>query len=879
MQWAFMFEDADGKDKEKFGGKGANLAEMVSLGLPIPPGFTITTHACREYYSLGEKMPDVLLDQVKNLLNKLEEKTGKVFGGDANPLLVSVRSGAKLSMPGMMDTILNLGLNDKTVRALCKVSDRRFVLDSHRRFIQIYCDVVLGIETKEFDGLIEAMKEKLGMKFDYELSAENLEELIEQYKGLIAEHNAVIPEDPFEQLKLAIMAVFRSWNTPRAITYRNLNRIPHDLGTAVNVQAMVFGNMGEDCGTGVAFSRNKNTGEKGLFGDFLVNAQGEDVVAGIRTPININELAKVFPEQAEELEEIARNLELHFRDMQDLEFTIETGKLYILQTRNGKRSPTAQVKIAVDMVNEGLLTRREALMRVEAEALRTMLLPQIDYSKASNEITVGVDASPGAATGAIAFTADEAESRNSAGEKVILVRTETTPEDIHGMAAAEGILTSRGGKTSHAAVVAGGMGKPCVAGCVDLKIDEHARTISVNDKVFRENDLITIDGTTGKVFAGKVPLIAAGLGDEFKEFLSWADAVRKIKIRTNADTPADAARAIELGAEGIGLCRTEHMFFDEERIPFVQSMILSDTTDEREKYLAKLLEYQREDFKGIFKAMKGCPVTIRLLDPPLHEFLPNDEDALAKVIAKFVADLPDEKRAAREEELRARVKGMHESNPMLGFRGCRLGIIYPEINRMQVRAIMEAACDVEIEGYETRVEIMIPLIGSISELECVEKELRAVATAVLEEKGRHIDYLFGTMIEVPRAALTADEIAGSAEFFSFGTNDLTQMTLGISRDDAEEKFLKEYVSMGLYPVNPFAELDFDGVGKLIEYAIKEGRMTRPTLKVGICGEHGGNPPTVEFCARVGMDYVSCSPFRVPTARLAAAQAVLRDMGY
>ncbi|MCD6118513.1 pyruvate, phosphate dikinase, partial [bacterium] len=839
MQWAFMFEDADGKDKEKFGGKGANLAEMVSLGLPIPPGFTITTHACREYYSLGEKMPDVLLDQVKNLLNKLEEKTGKVFGGDANPLLVSVRSGAKLSMPGMMDTILNLGLNDKTVRALCKVSDRRFVLDSHRRFIQIYCDVVLGIETKEFDGLIEAMKEKLGMKFDYELSAENLEELIEQYKGLIAEHNAVIPEDPFEQLKLAIMAVFRSWNTPRAITYRNLNRIPHDLGTAVNVQAMVFGNMGEDCGTGVAFSRNKNTGEKGLFGDFLVNAQGEDVVAGIRTPININELAKVFPEQAEELEEIARNLELHFRDMQDLEFTIETGKLYILQTRNGKRSPTAQVKIAVDMVNEGLLTRREALMRVEAEALRTMLLPQIDYSKASNEITVGVDASPGAATGAIAFTADEAESRNSAGEKVILVRTETTPEDIHGMAAAEGILTSRGGKTSHAAVVAGGMGKPCVAGCVDLKIDEHARTISVNDKVFRENDLITIDGTTGKVFAGKVPLIAAGLGDEFKEFLSWADAVRKIKIRTNADTPADAARAIELGAEGIGLCRTEHMFFDEERIPFVQSMILSDTTDEREKYLAKLLEYQREDFKGIFKAMKGCPVTIRLLDPPLHEFLPNDEDALAKVIAKFVADLPDEKRAAREEELRARVKGMHESNPMLGFRGCRLGIIYPEINRMQVRAIMEAACDVEIEGYETRVEIMIPLIGSISELECVEKELRAVATAVLEEKGRHIDYLFGTMIEVPRAALTADEIAGSAEFFSFGTNDLTQMTLGISRDDAEEKFLKEYVSMGLYPVNPFAELDFDGVGKLIEYAIKEGRMTRPTLKVGICGEHGG----------------------------------------
>jgi len=879
MQWAFMFEDADGKDKEKFGGKGANLAEMVSLGLPIPPGFTITTHACREYYSLGEKMPDVLLDQVKNLLNKLEEKTGKVFGGDANPLLVSVRSGAKLSMPGMMDTILNLGLNDKTVRALCKVSDRRFVLDSHRRFIQIYCDVVLGIETKEFDGLIEAMKEKLGMKFDYELSAENLEELIEQYKGLIAEHNAVIPEDPFEQLKLAIMAVFRSWNTPRAITYRNLNRIPHDLGTAVNVQAMVFGNMGEDCGTGVAFSRNKNTGEKGLFGDFLVNAQGEDVVAGIRTPININELAKVFPEQAEELDEIARNLELHFRDMQDLEFTIETGKLYILQTRNGKRSPTAQVKIAVDMVNEGLLTRREALMRVEAEALRTMLLPQIDYSKASNEITVGVDASPGAATGAIAFTADEAESRNSAGEKVILVRTETTPEDIHGMAAAEGILTSRGGKTSHAAVVAGGMGKPCVAGCVDLKIDEHARTISVNDKVFRENDLITIDGTTGKVFAGKVPLIAAGLGDEFKEFLSWADAVRKIKIRTNADTPADAARAIELGAEGIGLCRTEHMFFDEERIPFVQSMILSDTTDEREKYLAKLLEYQREDFKGIFKAMKGCPVTIRLLDPPLHEFLPNDEDALAKVIAKFVADLPDEKRAAREEELRARVKGMHESNPMLGFRGCRLGIIYPEINRMQVRAIMEAACDVEIEGYETRVEIMIPLIGSISELECVEKELRAVATAVLEEKGRHIDYLFGTMIEVPRAALTADEIAGSAEFFSFGTNDLTQMTLGISRDDAEEKFLKEYVSMGLYPVNPFAELDFDGVGKLIEYAIKEGRMTRPTLKVGICGEHGGNPPTVEFCARVGMDYVSCSPFRVPTARLAAAQAVLRDMGY
>ncbi|MEP0814165.1 MAG: pyruvate, phosphate dikinase [bacterium] len=880
-RWAYLFEDAEGTNKDKFGGKGANLASMVALGLPIPPGFIITTDCCREYYRGGEVCPEGLIDEVKERVNELEQKTGRVFGGSKNPLLVSVRSGAKFSMPGMMDTILNLGLNSKTVEALAaETGNKRFVLDSQRRFIQIFSDVVLGIHVRIFDDLIEAMKEKHKLHFDHELTAEHLSKLIEQYRDALANHGAAIPEDPFEQLEMAIIAVFRSWNSPRAIAYRKLNRIPHDLGTAVNVQAMVFGNMGDDCGTGVAFSRNKNTGDKGLFGDFLVNAQGEDVVAGIRTPINISKLREVFPKQAKQLEEIAKKLEKHYRDMQDLEFTIERGKLYILQTRSGKRSPLAAVKIAVDMVREGLITRREALMRVDAEVMRTMLLPQIDYSKNPRPVASGVDASPGAAKGKIAFTADEAVERAGKGEKIILVRAETTPEDIHGMAAAQGILTSRGGKTSHAAVVAGGMGKPCVAGCGDIKIDEQARKVYVANHTLTDKDTLTIDGTTGKVFAGEVAVIPAGIGSEFKEFLSWADAERKIKIRTNADTPKDATQAIEFGAEGIGLCRTEHMFFDEERIPFVQSMILSDTPEEREKWLAKLLEYQRDDFMGIFKAMKGYPVTIRLLDPPLHEFLPSEEAALEKVIKNFTAGIMDKsERAAKESHLRARVKSMHEANPMLGFRGCRLGIIYPEINRMQVRAIIEAAIEVEKKGQSTRVEIMIPLIGSISELERVEKDLRAVAEAVMKEKGRRIDYLFGTMIEVPRAALTSDEIARSAEFFSFGTNDLTQMTLGISRDDAEEKFLRLYVDMGLYPVNPFAELDFAGVGKLVKMSIELGRQTRPTLKVGICGEHGGNPATVEFCHRVGMDYVSCSPYRVPTARLAAAQAVLRDMGY
>ncbi len=881
MPWVFGFEEADGGDKEKFGGKGANLAAMVNLALPIPPGFIITTHCCREYYKLGGKLPGGLLEEVRAKVDQLEKKTGKIFGGSKSPLLVSVRSGSKFSMPGMMDTILNLGMNDASCAALAAESgDERFALDSRRRFIQIFADVVLGVDISHFDEHIEKMKHSLGVHFDHELTAPNLRKLISQYEAVLDNHGVKIPEDPYEQIEMAIIAVFKSWNTPRAITYRNLNRIPHDLGTAVNIQTMVFGNMGDDCGTGVAFSRNKNSGAKGLFGDFLVNAQGEDVVAGIRTPVSIEKLKEVFPKQAKELDRIARMLELHYRDMQDLEFTIERGKLFILQTRSGKRSPLAQVKIAVDMVGEGLITRREALMRVDAEVMRMLLLPQIDYSKNPKPLVAGVDASPGAAKGKLAFTADEAVERALSGEKVILVRAETTPDDIHGMDAAQGILTSRGGKTSHAAVVAGQMGKPCVAGCGDMKIDERTRTIAIGGLKLTERDTITIDGTTGKVFAGEIAMIPSQIGGEFAEFLSWADAERKIKIRTNADTPKDAETAIKLGAEGIGLCRTEHMFFDEERIPLVQSMILSDTVEEREEYLAKLLDFQRDDFKGIFKAMKGYPVTIRLLDPPLHEFLPSEEAALEKVIKNFTAKIAGKSgRAESEAKLRARVKSMHEANPMLGFRGCRLGIIFPEINRMQVRAIIEAACEVEKKGQPTRVEIMIPLIGSLSELERVETELREVAETVMTEKGRNIDYLFGTMIEVPRAALTADEIAKSAEFFSFGTNDLTQMTLGISRDDAEEKFLRKYVDMGLYPVNPFAELDFAGVGKLVTMAIELGRKERPTLKVGICGEHGGNPPTVEFCYRAGMDYVSCSPFRVPTARLAAAQAVLRDMGY
>lgn len=881
MTWVFQFENAEGGDKEKFGGKGANLASMVALNLPIPPGFIITTHCCREYYRLGGKLPDGLMDEVRAHVTALEKKTGKTFGGSKNPLLVSVRSGSKFSMPGMMDTILNLGMNDTSCSALAAESgDERFALDSRRRFIQIFADVVLGVDISNFDEHIEKLKHSLGVHFDHELTAPNLKKLISQYEAVLKKYGVKIPDDPFEQIEMAIIAVFKSWNTPRAITYRNLNRIPHDLGTAVNIQTMVFGNMGDDCGTGVAFSRNKNTGVRGLFGDFLVNAQGEDVVAGIRTPVSIEKLKEVFPKQAKELDRIARMLELHYRDMQDIEFTIERGKLFILQTRSGKRSPLAQVKIAVDMVGEGLITRREALMRVDAEVMRMLLLPQIDYSKNPKSLVTGVDASPGAAKGKIAFTADEAVERALTGEKVILVRAETTPDDIHGMDAAQGILTSRGGKTSHAAVVAGQMGKPCVAGCGDMKIDEKSRTISIGGMKLTDRDTITIDGTSGKVFAGEIAMTPSQIGGEFAEFLSWADAERKIKIRTNADTPKDAETAIKLGAEGIGLCRTEHMFFDEERIPLVQSMILSDTVEEREEYLSKLVDFQRDDFKGIFKAMKGYPVTIRLLDPPLHEFLPSEEAALEKVIKNFTAKITSKTgRAEAEAKLRARVKSMHEANPMLGFRGCRLGIIFPEINRMQVRAIIEAACEVEKKGQPTRVEIMIPLIGSLSELARVETELRAVAETVMLEKGRNIDYLFGTMIEVPRAALTADEIAKSAEFFSFGTNDLTQMTLGISRDDAEEKFLRKYVDMGLYPVNPFSELDFAGVGKLVTMAIELGRKERPTLKVGICGEHGGNPPTVEFCYRAGMDYVSCSPFRVPTARLAAAQAVLRDMGY
>jgi pyruvate,orthophosphate dikinase len=870
--------DGSGKMKELLGGKGANLAEMANIGIPVPPGFTISTEVCTYYYKNNNKYPDELESQVKEAIKNVEEITGKKFGSIENPLLFSVRSGARVSMPGMMDTVLNLGLNDKSVQGLAKqAGNERFSFDSYRRFIQMYGNVVKGIDSEKLEKPLEEIKKKRGVKLDTELTADDLKELVVNlkitYKELTGED---FPQNPEEQLWESIGAVFGSWNNQRAITYRKLNGIPDEWGTAVNVQSMVFGNLGEDSATGVAFTRDPATGEKKFFGEFLVNAQGEDVVAGIRTPNPINETSKnnenknlptleqLMPESYKELVEIYLKLENHYRDMQDIEFTIEKGKLWMLQTRNGKRTAKAAVKIAVDMVKEGLIDKKEAIMRVEPSQLDQLLHPMLDPKADKKVIARGLPASPGAAAGKIVFSADEAEKLAGKGEKVILVRIETSPEDIHGMNAAEGILTARGGMTSHAAVVARGMGKCCVSGCSAISVDNEKQEMKINSKIFKKGDVITLDGSTGEVIEGEVPRINPEFTGEFGEFMKWVDEVRVLGVRTNADTPHDSEIARKFGAEGIGLCRTEHMFFEGDRIIAVREMILSETKEEREKALEKVKPYQKEDFKGIFKEMNGLPVTIRLLDPPLHEFLPKEEKEMQEVAKNMNVSV---------EKIKELSEKLHEFNPMLGHRGCRLGITFPEIYEMQVRAIMEAACECIKEGIDAIPEIMIPLVGLYKELEILKNMTNRVADEVIDTYNVKIEYKVGTMIELPRAALTADEIARFAEFFSFGTNDLTQTTFGFSRDDAG-KFLKDYVDIKILPKDPFVTLDIDGVGQLVEMGVKKGKATRPDLKVGICGEHGGDPESVYFCHKIGMTYVSCSPYRVPIARLAAAQAAI-----
>ncbi len=864
-----------GDMKDLLGGKGAGLAEMTNAGIPVPPGFTITTEMCTYYYQHNGKLPDDFDQQLNEYLKKLEEVTGKKFGSPENPLLVSVRSGAKISMPGMMDTILNLGLNDEVVKGLAKNSgDERFAYDAYRRFIQMFGNVVMGIDKNKFEKYLEEKKKERGVKYDSELTSDDLKDLVEKFKQVYKEETGEdFPQDPMQQLKMAIEAVFKSWNNPRAITYRKINKIPDDLGTAVNIVTMVFGNMGDDSGTGVGFTRNPSTGEKEFYGEYLTNAQGEDVVAGIRTPKPISELEKEMPEVYKQLKEITERLEKHYRDVQDFEFTIEKGKLYMLQTRTGKRTPLAAVKIAVDMVEEGLITKEEAIMRVEPSQIDQLLHPIIDPKVKVEPIAKGLPASPGAASGKVVFTADDAEEK-AKEEPVILVREETSPDDIHGMNAAEGVLTSRGGMTSHAAVVARGMGKPCVVGCGELQVDEKNKVIRVKGKEIKEGDWITIDGGTGNVILGQIPTVEPGITGEFKKLMDWADEFRKIGVRTNADTPPDAKKAREFGAEGIGLCRTEHMFFAPERLPIVQEMIMAETEEERKKALDKLLPFQKEDFKGIFKEMAGLPVIIRTLDPPLHEFLPKREELMVE-IALMKERGEDPKKIEEKEKILARVEQLHEFNPMLGHRGCRLGITYPEITEMQARAIMEAACELAKEGVEVIPEIMIPLVGNVNELKNQKEVVVKVAEEVMEKYGVKVKYMVGTMIEIPRAAITADQIAEEAEFFSFGTNDLTQMTLGFSRDDVA-KFLPIYIDKKIIKDDPFMTLDQEGVGQLVKIGIEKGRKTNPSLEVGICGEHGGDPESVKFCHRVGMNYVSCSPYRVPVARLAAAQAAVEE---
>lgn len=866
-KYVYFFGEGTKDMKKLLGGKGANLSEMTNIGLPVPCGFTITTEVCNLFYELGKRYPEGLDNQIKKNLKKMEEKMGMVFGDEDNPLLVSVRSGAAISMPGMMDTVLNLGLNDKTIKGLVKkTGNERFCWDSYRRFIQMFGDVVMGVEHDKFEEALQARKDKKGVKFDTELDAEDLKGLVEDYKKIIKKSKGKsFPQDPLEQLKMSTNAVFGSWNNKRAISYRNLHDIPHDIGTAVNVQAMVFGNMGNNSGTGVAFTRDPATGEDEFYGEYLLNAQGEDVVAGIRTPQHISKLKKEMPENYKQLIDIRKKLEEHYRDMQDIEFTIQEGKLYMLQTRTGKRTAAAALRIAVDMVNKGLIDKKTAVKRVEPQMLDQLLHKRLD-NKAKEKaelLAKGLPASPGAALGRVVFDADTAVEEARDGN-VVLVRTETSPEDIQGMAVAQGILTARGGMTSHAAVVARGMGKCCVAGAEGIKVYESKQYFEADGKKIKKGDWITLDGSTGEVFKGKIPVVDPEIGKDFKEFMSWVDKFRTIGVRTNADTPNDAKVALDFGAEGIGLCRTEHMFFEADRIKAIRKMIVANSREEREKALKQLLPIQKKDFIGIFEVMGELPVTIRLLDPPLHEFLPSDDEDIKEIAGELGLEF---------DELKATVTGLHEMNPMLGHRGCRLSITYPEILDMQVGAIFEAAAELTKKGKKVKPEVMIPLVGSVKEIRILRKQIIDVAKEVMKKKDIKFSYKVGTMIEVPRACLTADEIAEEAEFFSFGTNDLTQMTFGFSRDDAN-KFLPAYIEREILEKDPFATIDMDGVGQLIKMGVEKGRKTKKNLKIGICGEHGGDPNSVKFCHEVGMDYVSCSPYRVPVARLAAAHAAI-----
>lgn len=870
-KYVYLFSEGNASMKNLLGGKGANLAEMTNLGIPVPGGFTVSTEACNKYYEDGKLISNEIIEQIYECLGKLEEETGKKFGDNQNPLLVSVRSGARVSMPGMMDTILNLGLNDIAVEALASLTNNpRFAYDSYRRFIQMFSDVVMGIEKRLFENKIDELKEEKGIEFDTDLTADDLKDLVVSFKEIYKkEKGEEFPSDPRVQLIESVTAVFRSWDNPRAIVYRRLNDIPGEWGTAVNVQQMVFGNKGDTSGTGVVFSRNPATGEKAIYGEYLMNAQGEDVVAGIRTPLPISKLQEQAPKIYEQFEAIVDKLENHYKDMQDMEITIEEGKLYFLQTRNGKRTAQAALKIAVDLVEEGMLTKEQAILKVEPKQLDSLLHPAFytEDLKKANPIAKGLPASPGAACGKIAFSADEAKERAALGEDVVLVRLETSPEDIEGMIAAKGILTVRGGMTSHAAVVARGMGTCCVAGCGSLKVDEEKRIVEVDGKVYTADDYISIDGATGNVYGEKIKTVAPEITGHFATFMAWADEIRSLKVRANADSPRDAKQAVEFGAEGIGLCRTEHMFFAEDRIMAVRQMIISKDVEQRKAALDKILPMQREDFVGIYEALEGKPVTIRLLDPPLHEFLPNT-DVDIKALASEMGVTFD--------ELKATVQSLHEFNPMMGHRGCRLAVSYPEIAEMQARAIIEAGIEVnQSKGYNIVPEIMIPLVGEIKELKYVKDVIVNTVKEVMSEKGVTLNYKVGTMIEIPRAALTADEIAKEAEFFSFGTNDLTQMTFGFSRDDAA-KFLNAYYDKKIYEQDPFGKLDQTGVGSLVKIAVEKGKSTRPDIHLGICGEHGGDPSSIEFCHNIGLNYVSCSPFRVPLARLAAAQAQVKN---
>jgi pyruvate, orthophosphate dikinase len=868
-KYVYFFGEGKKEMKKLLGGKGANLSEMTNIGLTVPYGFTITTEVCNLFYELGKRYPEGLDEQIDKNLKKLEEKMGMGFGDENNPLLVSVRSGAAISMPGMMDTVLNLGLNDRTIKGLIKKTDNeRFSWDSYRRFIQMFGDVVMGVEHDKFEEALQARKDKKKVKYDTELDADDLKELIDDYKKIIKEaRGRSFPQDPIKQLKMSIDAVFGSWNNKRAISYRNLHDIPHNIGTAVNVQAMVFGNMGNNSATGVAFTRNPATGEDKFYGEYLLNAQGEDVVAGIRTPQPITKLKEEMPEIYEQLMDVRKKLEDHYRDMQDLEFTIQEGKLYILQTRTGKRTAAAALRIAVDMVNKKYIDKKTAVTRVEPQMLDQLLHKQLD-NKAKEKaelLAKGLPASPGAALGRVVFDADEAV-KEAKDDNVILVRTETSPEDIQGMAVAQGILTARGGMTSHAAVVARGMGKSCVAGAEDIKVYENKKYFEVNGSRINGGDWITLDGSTGEIFKGKIPVVDPVVGEDFKKLMSWVDNFRTIGVRANADTPHDSKVARDFGAEGIGLCRTEHMFFEADRIKAVRKMIVAKSREEREKALKQILPMQKKDFMDIFKVMNGLPVTIRLLDPPLHEFLPSEEEDIKEISGELGIEF---------DELKATVNSLHEMNPMLGHRGCRLSISYPEILDMQVRAIFEAAVELTKKGYKVKPEVMVPLVGTLNEIKILKEQIVGIASEIIKKGKKKFSYKVGTMIEVPRACVVADEIAKEAEFFSFGTNDLTQMTFGFSRDDAG-KFLPDYIEKGILEKDPFATLDREGVGQLVKMGVEKGRKTRADLKIGICGEHGGDPSSVEFCHMLGLDYVSCSPYRVPVARLAAARAAIGE---